>query len=125
MVRVPIHLYLKNSHVPVLIQIPDLPLGTRHCLHKVYSKEGKLIQHRFFLIGTGYESDASFLANARCGHSYRNKTMKRTTDARKHAPVRDQGPDPPVPCDKKAEQGVMHSCTSDRLRFKKATKDHR
>ena len=41
-----------------------------------------MFQYRFFKIGTGYESTTFFLAKARCGHSYGNKTMKKITDAK-------------------------------------------
>ena len=72
--------------------IPDLLLGTRHCLHKRYcylNGKGSLVQHRFFGIGTGLSSSAEFLKGARCGHTYADKKVTSISDVKHYAaPVR-------------------------------------
>ena len=65
--------------------IPDLRLGTRHCLHKVYQyldETAALVQYRFFDIGDGLSSSADFLKKARCGHTYGNKKATPISDVR-------------------------------------------
>ena len=109
------------------IQIPDLPLGTRHCLHKEYSYRGdvaSLFQMRFFNIGSGYESTPAFLAKARCGHTYKNKTVETTTHVEGSTPVCAEGETRSVP-DNKSVTGILHAATKDRISFKNAIKQHR
>lgn len=65
--------------------IPDLRLGTRHCLHKTYqylNDKAALVQHRFFNIGEGLSSSADFLEKARCGHTYGNKKATAISNVR-------------------------------------------
>ena len=111
------------------IQIPDLPLGCRHCLHKVYKyldgeDTASLFQHRFFNIGTGYVSTAAFLAEARCGDTYGNKTVKRTMDAKGLTATRAEGETRSVP-DIKPVTGIQHAVTRERIRSKNEIKECR
>ena len=81
--------------------------------------------NRFFHIGTGYESTADFLAEARCGHTYADKFVKTITDVKEHAPVRDKDKKPRPVTDNTSAPGVLHAPTRDRLPLKKEKKDHR
>ena len=126
-----VHTQIKtNSLKHILhIQILDLPLGTRHCLHKIYSyldggDAASLFQYRFFNIGSGYESTPDFLAKARCGHTYDNKTVKIITDANGLTPVRAEGETRSGPGNKPVP-GILHAATKDRIRFKNEMKEHR
>ena len=84
-----IHVVIEHDPLQKLApsKIPDLPLGTRHCLHKRYSylndsntSTAILLQHRFFDIGVGFPSTAEFLNKARCGHTYADKTVTVISD---------------------------------------------
>ena len=87
-----VHMLMEHDPLEKLnpSKIPNLPLGTRSCLHKRYcysadtlSSTATLFQHRFFCIGGGYPSDAAFLKQARCGHTYKTKKVTATSNVAK------------------------------------------